>query len=275
MSLSNLRAVAFVPGHPVLRENSPHLGHQGLCQAMERLQKQFEELGIKRFIYYSSQWMSVLGTSLQSKAHLEGLHVDENWHHLSDMPFSFQIDTSFSLALRERLTKEEFASHLIDYDHFPVDTGTIIADALLNKNNQISNMISCHVYLDNAKTFALGGILRQAIESGPEVPTAVVGVSLLSTSFHREFMPWENDHIREPGEDQWNRKLLGLIEGSKIQEALNLIPEYCLNTRSDMGLKALSFCAGVLGPSHSLPAQVLAYGPAAGAGAAVIHFALK
>ena len=39
---------------------------------------------------YSTQWMAVLDQLWQTRPHVQGLHVDENWHEFGDLPFDMR-----------------------------------------------------------------------------------------------------------------------------------------------------------------------------------------
>ena len=265
-----LVGIGWVPGWPHLKR--PHLndGYQQLGDACQQMGQAWKAGGVERILFYSTQWLSVLGTSFQAKPKLTGLHVDENWHDQEDLPFAFQVDQPFAQRLAEEAKLEGFATQLIDYEGFPVDTGTIVANDLLGLNNVQANMVSCSVYLDYEATMKLGQSVRSAIEADGK-KTAVVAVSLLSGNYFTHEIDPREDHIRETTDDEWNKRWLQLLEKGKFEEARRWVPEYSRTCKADMGMKAFAFLEGVMGREQAA-AKVLAYAPIYGAGAAVMKF---
>ena len=98
-----------------------------------------------------------------------------------------------------------------------------------------------------------------------------VGVGGLSGSFSRHGIDIAEDHIATEAEDQWNRRVLDLIIAGDPEALQELWPEYAKQARVDMGFKHVFFLLGALRNSYSA-ANLLAYGPLDGTGAAVIHF---
>ena len=43
-------------------------------------------------VIFSTQWVSVLGHLVQARANPTGLHVDENWYDLGNLPYDFRTD---------------------------------------------------------------------------------------------------------------------------------------------------------------------------------------
>ena len=136
-------------------------------------------------VIYSTQWIAVLDQLWQTRAVLQGLHVDENWHEYGDLPFDMKIDVEFAeLALKKTATAGIKAKG-VDYDHFPVDTGAIVASNFLNPDGAIPLAItSNNVYHDWQMTESLG---RVAADSAAELDRklAVIGVGGLSGSIYR------------------------------------------------------------------------------------------
>ena len=97
-----------------------------------------------------------------------------------------------------------------------------------------------------------------------------VGGGGLSGSFSRHGIDIAEDHIATEAEDRWNRRVLDLIIAGDIGALQELWPEYAKQARVDMGFKHVFLLLGALGNSYSA-ANLLAYGPLDGTGAAVIH----
>jgi 2-aminophenol/2-amino-5-chlorophenol 1,6-dioxygenase alpha subunit len=267
----NLIAAALVPGLPHVLSPELNSHYKNLAEGLEAIGDRFHAEGVERVIYYSTQWISVLGHLYQAKKDLQGLHVDENWYALGDLPFDFKVDVPFAQKLAQAASAKGYQTKLVDYEGFPVDTGTIVADRLLNKGRFKTNMVSCCVYSDFADTIRLAGTVRGAIDEGG-AKTAVVCVSMLSGRWFTTDMDPREDHVSSPDDDQWNKRMLELFEKGQFDQAEKLIPEYAGAARVDMGFKAMAFLRGVGALKQGNAAKLHAYGPIYGTGAAVVEF---
>jgi 2-aminophenol/2-amino-5-chlorophenol 1,6-dioxygenase alpha subunit len=260
---------AWVPGLPhVLRpELSPH--YKKLAEAMENLGQDFRQKGVNRILYYSTQWLSVLGQSVQTSPHLLGLHVDENWYDIASLKFEFTVDQPMAQGLIKASTQAGLQTRGVDYEGFPVDTGTIVADKLINSRNIPVGMYSSCVYSDYAETQKIGQLARTVIDSLGGT-TAIVAVSGLSGRYFTTEIDHIEDHIRDPKDDEWNKKILALMAAGDWAEVEKLRGDYCAASKVDMGLKALAFLegAGLRSSGHKL--KTLAYGAVYGTGAGVM-----
>lgn len=266
-----LKAAALVPGLPQVLSTGLNPHYENVAKALRGVGDRFQREGVERVVYYSTQWISVLGHLYQAKEKLKGLHVDENWYALGDLPFDFKVDAAFARRLAEAASGAGYQTKLVDYEGFPVDTGTIVADRLLNQGRFKTNMVSCCVYSDFADTVKLAGTVQKAIdESG--VKTALVCVSMLSGRFFTTDIDPREDHVSTPEDDQWNKRMLELFEKGQFEQAERLAPEYAGAARVDMGFKALAFLKGAGALQQGRAAKLSAYGPLYGTGAAVVEF---
>lgn len=261
----------LVPGSPlpyVCRDNPPW---GAMAQALETAGKALLASGPDTIVVYSTQWVAVLDQLWQTRPHLQGGHVDENWHEYGQLPFDIHVDTQLTAACIEATNDIGLKAREVDYDQFPVDTGTIVAAAFLNPENQLPMaMTSNNVYHDWQMTEKLGLVATtQAAQLDRKI--AVVGVGGLSGSFFRKEIDIAEDRIAVESEDQWNRKILALIEGGDVEELLRVCPDYAAAAKVDMGFKHLAFILGALSGGYA-SATVHGYGPLYGAGGAVIEF---
>lgn len=266
----HLICAAIVPGLPHIMQADLNEGYRSLVDACEKLGDELAQRGVQRIVYYSTQWLSVLGQSFQARAELKGHHVDENWHDFANLDFDFRVDTDFAKAMAAGAENNGFQTKLINYDGFPVDTGTIIADRFLNKGRFITNMVSSCVYSDNAETEKLGAVVRNAIDESA-VPTAVVGVSMLSGRFFTTEIDLREDHIRDESDDAWNRRMLDWFENGEFSKIDENLAGFCSETKADMGFKAYSFIKGTGACQENNRSHVMAYGAIYGTGAAVLE----
>lgn len=267
----------IVPGLPHLAFETPG-NESGSWQALRTALKQAgaEVQAAKPdvLVIYSTQWISVLGHSFQFAANPKGLHVDENWYELGDFPFSFHIDRDLTM-IAEKLTREKgLATKLVDYEGFPIDTATLVALKYFNPDNNIPVMIvSSNIYCGQEDSVALGQAVGEALrQSGKRA--VVLNCSLLSSRFITEDIQPSEDRISRPEDDVWNQRMLSLLTAGKNREALALGPEYAQQAGVDMGFKGFYWMMGLLDTPET-PAQVLAYGPVWGAGAAVVQYNLN
>ena len=264
----------LVPGSPLpyVQRDNPPWGE--IADAMESAGKSLVASDPDLIVIYSTQWIAVLDQLWQTRAVLQGLHVDENWHEYGDLPFDMEIDVEFAGLALEKTAEAGIKAKGVDYDHFPVDTGSIVASNFLNPGGAISLAItSNNVYHDWQMTEALG---RVAAESAAELgrKLAVVGVGGLSGSIYRHVIDISDDKIADVEEDEWNRKILTMMEQGDTKALTRVCPDYAGAARVDMGFKHFAFILGAIGGNFS-GATVHAYGPLYGSGGAVVEFDLN
>ena len=261
----------LVPGSPLpyFERNNPPW--QRLADAMDTASQALAESNPDTIVIYSNQWMAVLDQLWQTRPHIEGIHVDHNWHEYGELSYEINIDTEYAQAIIEDSTNEEIKSKGVNYDQFPIDTGTIIANNFLNPDNQYPLIIGANnAYHDWQTTSTLGAIAaRQAHKLGRKI--AVVSIGGLSGSFYRHTIKIDEDKIVNQHEDEWNKNILKIIEQGDSQRFLELCPEYIAQAKVDMGFKHAAFLLGALGEDYK-NAKIHAYEPIYGTGAAVIEF---
>jgi 2-aminophenol/2-amino-5-chlorophenol 1,6-dioxygenase alpha subunit len=265
---------AWVPGLPHFFQSDTNLAYGDLHKACLEVGESFRKHEVKRILYYSTQWLSVLGHSVQSRPNPKGQHVDENWYDIATLKFDLNVDTKLASSLVTALTFEGYQARSVDYEGFPIDTGTIVAESLLNKpvmnKSQIPvSILSSCVYSDYNETKKLGTLARQVLADLPGA-SAIVVVSGLSGRFFTQEIDLREDHISDANDDELNKQLLrGLTLGQWSYDQKD-IASYCKATKADMGLKALAFLegAGLAGPGKQLIQK--AYGAIYGTGAAVM-----
>jgi len=258
----------------------PHLVSDKAVESWETLRRGFRQAGerVKALqpdvlVLYSTQWISVLGHSFQTNPNLKGLHVDENWYQMGDFPFDLRVDTALGTRAAAIAASLGLATKTVNYEGFPLDTGTLVALHFLNPASTIPvSIVSCNIYAGQEDSLTLGRAMRQAIEESGK-RTAVVACSALSGRFFTEEIDPQTDRIAHAEDDTWNRRVLDLIAQGKNAEVLTLSPEYAQAAVADMGFKAFAWLMGVLG-TPTTAGGVLAYGPIWGTGAAVVEYVL-
>ncbi|MDF3848526.1 tRNA U-34 5-methylaminomethyl-2-thiouridine biosynthesis protein [Achromobacter denitrificans] len=262
----------LVPGNP-LPQLRPDIAPWGRIQAALRVAG--EALAASRpdcVLVYSTQWMAVLDQLWITRERSVGLHVDENWHEFGEQPFDIASDTALAQACVARCLDAGVRARGVDYDGFPIDTGTITASTLMGFGQPALPVVIAanNLYHDAARTETLA---RLAVDcaSAQGKRVAVVGVGGLSHSLFREPLALEADRLHSASDDDWNRRLLALMEAGDAQGLRDMLPDFARQARADMGMKHLHWVLGALG--DALPAATVhAYEPLYGSGAAVVEF---
>ena len=260
----------LVPGSPllVLRRDEP--AYAGLRAAMKRVALEIAALEPDTLVIYSTRWFAVLDQLWQGRPRMAGLHVDENWHELGEVRFDLTTDVSLARACVRAAERAGIASKLVDYAGFPVDSGTLTATALADPEGALPTLVVANnLYHDFAKTRTLGELTAaQAAAQGKRV--VVLAVGGLSGSEFRDEVPFADDRIASATEDDWNRRILKLVTARDTDELLRQLPDYAREAKVDMGFKHFAFALGALGGRLG-KAEVYAYGPQYGSGAAVVR----
>lgn len=266
-------AALLVPGSPlpqVARDNPPW---GALAAAYDTAAVALRNAAPDTLVVYSTQWLAVLDQLWLTRPRMQGEHVDDNWHEYGALAYDLAIDTRLTAAIVAATPAVGVRSKGVDYDGFPLDTGTIVASHFLNPGSSLPLAVtSNNLYHDWQTTAALGRVAaEQAAALGRRV--AFVGVGGLSGSFFRDVIAPAEDRIASAAEDAWNRRMLDLAAAGRCEEFLALCPEYARAARVDMGFKHCAFIMGGMGMRFS-GATVHGYGPLYGAGGAVVEFHL-
>jgi 2-aminophenol/2-amino-5-chlorophenol 1,6-dioxygenase alpha subunit len=224
-------------------------------------------------IVYSTQWIAVLDELWQTRPRVHGLHVDDNWYEFGDLPFDISIDTELAAACIAATPAIGVRSKGVDYDGFPIDTGTIVANGFLNPGRAVPLVIAANnVYHDWQKTEQLGALAAgEATRLGRRY--AVIGVGGLSGTIFRQEIDPATDHIASAADDRLNQGLLTALADGDGAQLRACCADYAGKARADMGMKHLAFVLGALGTQYQ-GARTLGYGPSYGSGAAVVQFTL-
>ena len=266
-------AALLVPGSPlpqVARDNPPW---GALADALEAAGAALAKAAPDTLVIYSTQWLAVLDELWLTRARMQGEHVDDNWHEYGTLPYDIRIDTQLTQAIVAATPAVGVRSKGVDYDGFPLDTGTIVASNFLNPDGRAALAVAANnLYHDWQTTEQLGRVAAQQAQAlGRRI--AVVGVGGLSGSFFRHGIDIATDHIANPQEDAWNRRMLSLLEQGDVTAFRAACPDYAREARVDMGFKHCAFVMGALDWRVG-GATVHGYGPLYGAGGAVLEFNL-
>ncbi len=261
----------IVPGLPhtlLAHEQSP--GWASLRKSFDVVRKEIEASDAEMILYFSSQWLSVLGYLFQADPNPEWTLVDHNWHEYGSINYKFKIDTDFASTYAREVKGLGHYVREVNYRGFPIDTGSIVAQKLLNPTNRLpAAMASCNMYAEKQETLSFGQAAMRAIEKhGKRV--AVVVVSGLSFRFETTEIDPKKDHISSLKDDEWNRKILDIFKEGRLEDVSEVAREYSRQANADMGFKGIWWLNGLCGKSNDFKGHVFDYQPIWGTGAALV-----
>ncbi len=267
-------AAFLVPGSPLPVLNPEVIAWGRLAAAMQRAGRALDAARPDAVLLYSTQWLAVLDQQWLTRKRSSGIHVDENWHALGEMRYDVHADTELAHACVAGSPRVGVHARGVNYDGFPIDTGTLAACALLGIGTAARPLVvaSNNLYHSAEITEQLGAMAAAcADEQGKRV--AVVGVGGLSGSLFRTEIEPHSDRIARSEDDKWNQRVLQLIESGDVGQLRRTLPDFAREARADMGFKHFHWVLGAL-KGRFVGARVHGYGPVHGSGAAVVEFTL-
>ena len=253
---------------PMLKPENP--AWAGLAAGFAKAQRSLVASRPDVLLVYSTQWIAVLDELWQVRARSAGVHVDENWYEFGDLPFDIKADVVLAEACVAGCAGIGVSAKPVDYEDFPIDSGTIVADTLLNPESVPLVIAANNVYHDFATTERLAAMaVATAAAQGKRV--AVVAVGGLSGAYFDHSIDITQDHVRHAADDAANRAFLeALTKGHEAARAA--VGDYAGKVKADFGMKHLAWVLGATGGFSG--AVVHGYGATYGAGAAVVEFRL-
>lgn len=255
--------------HPLLcPDASP--GVAALAAGYAESRRRVAELKPDLIVIYSVAWHSILGHLLQGDLRPTWTHVDEEFHALGSIPYSFPVDVPFTEAVVAAAGRRGLHARTVNYRGFPIDTGTLVAKRLLDPDDALpAAIVSCNVYADRAETIVLGKAVGDAIvASGKRV--VVVAVSNLTSRLFSRPVPFDQDRVSSRQDDEWNHKLLELFAEGRLEDVSQLARSFAGQARADAKLKGVWWLAAVAGQHNGYRGDVLAYAGVQGAGCAIV-----
>ncbi len=268
-------AAYIVPGmpHPLLApERSP--AWQSLRAAYGKVREEIEEAVAKGeadlILYFSTQWLSVLGYLFQADPTPEWTLVDHNWHELGSMKYKMKVDTEFASFYAREVKAMGHYTREVNYRGFPIDTGVVVAQALLNPQNHLpAAMVSCNMYAEKQETLSIGQAACRALEKAGK-RAIVVCVTGLSSRFEiRDIDPGE-DKLSSLKDDEWNRKILEILGEGRLEDVSEVMREFSRQANADMGGRGVWWLNGLCGKVNLFSGKIFEYQPIWGTGAGVV-----
>jgi len=276
MNQSLISKAYIVSGMPhILLAHDENQAWRRLYQSYDRIRQEIAEQEADLILYFSTQWLSILGYTFQADPKPEWVHVDQNWHMLGSIPYQFPCDTAFAQSYANEVAQLGYKTRLINYRGFPIDTGTIVAQKLLNPDNRLpASIVSCNIYSEKQETTRLGQAAARALEGTGKRAIAVL-VSNLSNRFLVEAYDPNKNRMSSRKDDEWNRKILDLLAKGAVEDVAQCAREFARQANGDMNFKGIWWLNGLLGQNNNFAGDVLAYEPVWGAGAALVGLSPK
>jgi 2-aminophenol/2-amino-5-chlorophenol 1,6-dioxygenase alpha subunit len=261
----------IVPGrpHPLLCPDQAEPWRR-LREGFDRVRREIEETDADLILFYSTQWISIIGHQVQADPEPEWTLVDQEWHELGSMPYKLRMDAEFGTEVAESARRRGLQARTVAYRGFPIDTGTVVASKLLNPDNRLpASVLSCNMYADRAETIVWGKAVRDALESQGKKAIAVAVTALSNRMFTRPIEPGE-DRISSVKDDEWNRKILEILGEGRLEDVAQHAREFTAEANGDQRLKAIWWLAALMGQDNSYVGEVFEYQPLVGTGAALV-----
>ncbi len=261
----------IVPGrpHPLLQPGG-NPGWQSLRSAFAEVRAEIERLDPDLILLYSTQWVTIIGHQMQADPEPTWHLVDQDFHALGTVHYKLRMDADYADSYCAAAKKRGLTARTVAYRGFPIDTGSVVALSLLNPDNRYpAGVVSCNMYADRAETVVLGKAARDAIELGGK-RTVAVAVTALSNRMWTDWIDPAEDRIHSGKDDEWNRKLLELLEQGRLEDVAQLARQFHRQAHGDSKLKAIWWLAAVMGQSNEYRGKVFDYQAIWGTGAAVV-----
>lgn len=260
-----------VPGkpHPLLCPERAEPWRK-LRDAFEAVRREIERTEADLLLLYSTQWLSVIGHQIQADPNPEWTLVDQEWHDLGDMPYSFRMDADYAAAYQRSATRRGLHARTVAYHGFPIDTGTVVALKLLDPDDRLpACVVSCNMYADRAETLVLGKAARDALREQGKRAIAISVTALSNRMFTRPIEPLE-DRVSAIKDDEWNRKIVEILAEGRLEDVSQHAREFTAQAHADQKMKAIWWLAALMGQTNRYEGHVFDYQPLVGTGAAVV-----
>ena len=260
-----------VPGKPhILLAPERNPGWQSLHDSFAEARRAIQELEPDLLLLYSTQWPTIIGHQIQADPEPEWRLVDQDFHELGTIAYKLRIDPHFAETYRAQAKNRGLTARTVAYRGFPVDTGTVVALKLLNPDNAIpACVVSCNMYADRAETIILGKAARDAVEKTGQRVVAIA-VTALSNRLWTHWIDPSEDRIHSLKDDEWNRKLLELLEEGRLEDVSQLARQFTSQAHADSKLKAIWWLSSCLGENNDFIGKIFDYQPVWGTGAALV-----
>ena len=270
----SILASYVVPVHPhPLLVPEQNEGWQRLRDAFDEARDQIAASDADLIIVYSTTWPSIIGHQIQADPNPTWTLVDQDFHDLGSMDYSFRIDVEFAEAWNKANHSRGLQSRTVAYNGFPIDVGSVVALKLLNPDNRIPAVIvSSNVYANRAETTVLAKACLDVLGKMGKKAVAVTAMSMSNRMF-TEFIEAGDDKIHSLKDDEWNRKVLEFLEEGRLEDVAQLSRtiHQQIRVQKVVTFKPMWWLSAMNNNRNDLTGKVLAYEALYGAGGAVVH----
>ena len=263
-----------VPVHPhPLLVPEQNEGWGRLRAAFDEARDAIKDSGADLLIIYSTTWPSIIGHQIQADPNPQWTLVDQDFHDLGSMDYSFNTDAEFAEAWNEANHNRGLQSRTVAYHGFPIDVGSVVALKLLNPDNAIPAVIvSSNVYANRSETTVLAKACLDVIKKTGRKAVAVTAMSMSNRMF-TEFIDPSDDRIHSLKDDEWNRKVLEFLEEGRLEDVAQLSRtiHQQIRVQKVVTFKPMWWLSAMNGNRNNLTGRVLAYEALHGAGGAVVQ----
>ncbi|MCO5112603.1 MAG: hypothetical protein M9899_00350 [Bdellovibrionaceae bacterium] len=266
----------LLPGLPhILLQPQVKTPWTALHQAFDKVRTEIEELNPDLILIYSSYWSSIIGHQILAKENIKWTLVDDEWHELGSIPYTMNCDVEFAREFKRTSEARGLLSKLTDYEGFPVDTGTVTVNQLVNPKNKFKVCVtSSNIYSDRSETQILGKAAHDAIENLNR-RTVVIVISSLSNRYNIEPVNYDSqeDRISSAKDHEWNLKFLEFLSQGRLEDASQLSRQFHREarvTKKVVNFKPFWWWSAVAGMDNNYTGEVFEYQPVHGTGAAVV-----
>lgn len=271
MKDSIVTSAYLVSGQPHILlgpEKSP--AWRSLYNSYAKIREEIATQDADMILYFSTQWLSVIGYMFQGDPMPAWTHVDHNFHDLGSIPYQFKVDTDFAKAYASEVASRGFNTKVVNYRGFPIDTGTIVAQKLLNPDNRLpAAMVSCGLYAEKEETTIIGQAAAWALKNSGKRAIAVL-VSNLSNRFEIAEINPEHDQVSSLKDDEWNQKIIEIFARGALEDVSQVAREFSRQANADMGFKGVWWLNGLCGQTNMFTGKVFDYQPVWGTGATLV-----
>ncbi len=217
-------------------------------------------------------WPSILGHQIQTRALCEWTHVDEEFHDLGSIKYKMKIDSELGQEICRAGAGRGLQMKPVDYHGFPIDTGSVVVNQLVNPTGKFSSVIfSSNIYSDRAETVVLAKAGLDALKKQKKTAVAII-VSSLSNRLHAKFIEPKDDKIQSLKDQEWNLKILEFLEKGRLEDVAQLSRQIQkeARVRKVNNFKPFWWLSTMMGSHNRFSGEVLAYEPVYGVGCAVV-----
>lgn len=262
-----------LPGVPhTLLAPDKNPGWKKVRLAMDKVRAEIEASDADVIMMYSTYWPSVIGHQILARPSPEWTHVDEEFHALGSIPYKLRVDAELAHEYVACAKARNLEARAIDYHGFPIDTGTVVVNKIVNPNNKLPFVVvSSNVYSDRAETIVLGKAARDALEKKNKKAIVIV-VSSLSNRIHTTKTDPKDDKIHSLKDQEWNQKFLEFLGAGRLEDVSQLSRQFHKEARVNKvaNFKPFWWLASVMGQTNLYAGEVMEYQPIYGSGAAVV-----